>query len=106
MVGLSGEERPGLQFGDVSVRGVELVVQVFQKIVLLLDVGFFLSEMNIGFDVAGERREFIVRGNLFFGAFALAGERPVQLLDCSRKRDRRRALRGLSVARGTAGRQR
>ena len=72
MVGLSGEERPGLQFGDVSVRGVELVVQVFQKIVLLLDVGFFLSEMNIGFDVAGERREFIVRGNLFFGALTLA----------------------------------
>jgi len=38
----------------------------------LLDVGFFLREMNIGFDVAGERREFIVRGNLFFGALTLA----------------------------------
>jgi hypothetical protein len=56
VIGFSGEKRPSLQFGDVSVRGVEIVVQVFQKIVLLLDVGFFLSEMNIGFDVAGERR--------------------------------------------------
>jgi hypothetical protein len=72
VIGLSGEERPSLQFGDVGIRGVELAVQLFEQIVLLLDVGLFLREMNIGFDVAGERREFVVRGNLFFGAFTLA----------------------------------
>ena len=72
VVGLSGEERPGLQFGDVGIRGVELAVQLFEQIVLLLDVGLFLREMNIGFDVAGEGRELFVRGDLFFGALTLA----------------------------------
>ncbi len=72
VVGLSGEERPGLQFGDVGIRGVELAVQLFEQIVLLLDVGLFLREMNIGFDVAGEGRQLFVRGNLFFGALTLA----------------------------------
>jgi hypothetical protein len=28
--------------------------------------------MNIGFDIAVERRNFFVSGNLFFGAFAIA----------------------------------
>ena len=72
MVGLSGEERPGLQFGDVGIRCIELAIQLFEQIVLLLDVGLFLREMNIRFDVAGEGRELFVRGNLFFGALALA----------------------------------
>ncbi len=72
VIGFSGEKRLGFEFGDVGIRGIKLAVQLFEQIVLLLDVGFFLSEMNIGFDVAGERREFIVRGNLFFGALALA----------------------------------
>jgi hypothetical protein len=38
----------------------------------LLDVGFFLGEMDVGLDVAGDGRELFVRGNLFFGALALA----------------------------------
>jgi len=38
----------------------------------LLDVGFFLSEMDVGFDVAGDRRQLFVGGNLFFGALAVA----------------------------------
>ena len=38
----------------------------------MLDVGFFLGEMDIGFDVAGEGGELFVRSNLFFGALAVA----------------------------------
>jgi hypothetical protein len=56
VIGLSGEERLGFQFGDIAIRSVELPVQLFQQIVLLLDVGFFLSKMDVGFDVAGDRR--------------------------------------------------
>jgi len=66
------EKRFRFQFGDVSIRSVELPIQLLEQIVLLLDVGLFLREMNVGFDVAGERRELFVRGNLFFGALTLA----------------------------------
>jgi len=38
----------------------------------LLDVGFFLSEMDVRLDVAGDGRELLVRGDLFFGSFPLA----------------------------------
>jgi hypothetical protein len=38
----------------------------------LLDVGFFPGEVDVRFDVAGNRGEFFVRGNLLFGAFSLA----------------------------------
>ncbi len=72
MIVLSGEQRPGFQFGDVAIRGVELAVQLFQQIILLLDVGLFLREMDVRFDIAGDGRKLLVRGNLFFGALALA----------------------------------
>ena len=51
MIGLTGEKRPGFQFGDVGIGGVKFAVQLFQEIVLLLDVGFFLDEMDVGLDV-------------------------------------------------------
>ena len=38
----------------------------------MLDVGLFLGEMAVRLNVAGDGREFRVRGNLFFGALALA----------------------------------
>jgi len=72
VIGLPGEQCLGFQFGDVAIRGVELPVQLFEQIVLLLDVGFFLSEMDVRLDVAGGGRELLVRGNLFFGPFPLA----------------------------------
>jgi len=72
VIGFSGKQRPGFQFGDVRIRGAKLAVQFFQQIVLLLDVGFFLGEMDVRLNVAGEGGEFRVRGNLFFGALALA----------------------------------
>jgi len=52
MIGLTGEKRPGFQFGDVGIGGVKFAVQLFQEIVLLLDVGFFLGEMDVCLDVA------------------------------------------------------
>jgi hypothetical protein len=72
VVGFSGEERFGFQFGDVGIGGVEFAVQLFQQVVLLLDVGFLLREMDVRLDVAGEGRELIVGGDLFFGALAFA----------------------------------
>jgi hypothetical protein len=38
----------------------------------LLGVGFFLREVDVGIEIAGERSEFLVGGNLFFGALAVA----------------------------------
>jgi hypothetical protein len=38
----------------------------------LLDVGFFLGEMDVRLNVAGGGRELFVRGDLFFGALAIA----------------------------------
>jgi hypothetical protein len=71
VIGLSGEQRPGFQFGDVGIGGVELPVQLLQQIVLLFDVGLFLGEMDVGLGVAGDGDELFVRGNLFFGTLAL-----------------------------------
>jgi hypothetical protein len=70
VIGFPGEQRPGFQFRDVAIRRIELAVQLFQQVVLLLDVGFFLGEMDVCLDVAGDGREFVVRGNLFFGPLA------------------------------------
>jgi len=68
----TGEQRPGFQFGDVAIGSGEFAVQLFQQIVLLLDVGFFLGEVDVCLDVVGDGRELFVSGNLFFGALALA----------------------------------
>ncbi len=72
MIVFSGEQRPGFQFGNIAIRGAELAVQLFQQIILLLDVGLFLREMDVRFDIAGDGRKLLVRGNLFFGALSLA----------------------------------
>ena len=72
MVGLAGEERFGLQIGDVGIGGGELLVQIFEEVVFLLDVGFLLGEVDVGLDVAGNGGELFVSGDLFFGALAIA----------------------------------
>ena len=69
---LAGEQCLRFQFGDVGVRGSEFAVQFLEQIILLFSVGFFLSKMNVRFDITGNRSQFFVGGNLFFGAFALA----------------------------------
>jgi len=38
----------------------------------LFDVGLFLRQMDVGFDVAGEGGELLVGGDLFFSALAFA----------------------------------
>jgi hypothetical protein len=72
MIGLSGEERLGFQFRDVGIGGVEFFIEFFQEIVFLVDVGFLLGEIDVGFDVTGAGGQFLVGGNLFFGALAIA----------------------------------
>ena len=37
-----------------------------------MGVGFFLREIDVSIEIAGERSEFFVGGDLFFGAFAVA----------------------------------
>jgi hypothetical protein len=72
MVGFAGQQSFGFEFGDVGVSGGEFTIEFFEEIVFLLDVGFFLGEMDVGFDVARRRGEFFVGTNLLFGALAVA----------------------------------
>jgi hypothetical protein len=72
VIGFAGEKSFGFEFGDVSIGGVKLAVEFFEEIVFLFDVGFLLGEIDVGLDVAGGGGEFIVGGNLFFGALAIA----------------------------------
>jgi hypothetical protein len=37
----------------------------------LIGVGFFFREIDVGFDVFGERREFVVRVHLILGALTI-----------------------------------
>ena len=48
----AGEQSFGFEFGNVSIGGGQLFRDVFQKRLALRVVGFFLGEMEIGFDVA------------------------------------------------------
>jgi len=72
VVTFAGEQRPSLQFGDIAIRSIELAVQLFQQIVFLLDIGLFLSKMDVCLDVTRDRGESLIRGNLLFGALSLA----------------------------------
>jgi hypothetical protein len=68
----AGKQRLGFQLGDVGIGGGEFAVQLFQKIVFLLRVGLFQREIDVRLDIAGGGCELFVRGNLFFGALAVA----------------------------------
>src|SRR5260370_693787 len=50
-IALAGEQRPGFQFRDVLFGVSELVVELFQQIVALLSVAFFLRQMNVGIEI-------------------------------------------------------
>jgi hypothetical protein len=67
-----GEKCPGFQFCDVVLRCGKFLFELFQQVVFLLGVGFFLREVDVRLDVAGERRQFVVRANLLFSAFPIA----------------------------------
>jgi hypothetical protein len=72
VIGFSREKRFGFQFGDVGIGGGEFLVQIFQQVVLLLDVGFLLGKIDVRLNIAGDGGELFVRGDLFFGALAIA----------------------------------
>ena len=72
MILLAGEQRLGFQVGNVNIRGAKLTLELFQKVFPLLWIPFFLCEVDVGFKVAAHGGELFVRGNLFFGALALA----------------------------------
>ena len=71
MIGFAGEERFCFQFGNIGIGGTEFLVQVLEEIVFLLDVGFFVSEVDVSFNITGDGREFFVGGNLVLGALAV-----------------------------------
>ena len=72
MIGFTGEECLGFQVRDIGIGGTEFLVQILEEIVFLLDVGFFLSKVDIGFDITRNGGEFFVGGNLVFRALAVA----------------------------------
>ena len=72
MVGFAGKQSFGFEVSDIRFRVVQLAVQLFQKIVALLGVGFFLGQIDVSVEIAGKRSELFVSGNLVFGALAIA----------------------------------
>ena len=72
MIVFAGKQRFRFEIGDVGVCRSELFVEILQQVVFLGDVGFFLRQVNVGFDVAGKRIQLFVGGNLFFRALAVA----------------------------------
>ena len=72
VIAFAGEERLGFQVGDVRFGGAQLAVELFEQIVALFGVGFLLREVDVRIEIAGERGEPFVGGDLFFGAFAVA----------------------------------
>ena len=68
----AGEQRLRFEFGDIRFGVVQFAIEIFQQLVALLGVGFFLREIDVGFDVFGNGGEFFVGADLVFGAFAVA----------------------------------
>jgi len=72
VIAFAGEQRFGFQVGNVIFRVVEFAIEFFQQVVALLGVGFFLREINVSIEIARERSELRVGGDLFFRALAVA----------------------------------
>jgi hypothetical protein len=68
----AGKEGFGFQFGDVGIGGGNFAVQLFEQVIFLFRVGFFEGEIDVRLDIAGDGCESLVRGNLLFGALAVA----------------------------------
>ena len=68
----AGQQRLGFQLGDVGIGGGKFAVQLFQQVILLFGVGFFLGEIDVSLDIAGDGGEFFIRGDLLFGTFPVA----------------------------------
>jgi hypothetical protein len=53
VVVFAGEQGFGFELGDVGFGIVEFAIDVFQQVVALVCVGFFLREIDVGLDVFG-----------------------------------------------------
>jgi hypothetical protein len=71
VIAFAGEQRFGFQVGDVIFGVAELAVELFQQVIALPGIGFFLREVNVSVQVAGKRSELFVGGDLILGAFAV-----------------------------------
>src|SRR5579859_59232 len=72
VIAFAGEKRVGLEFPDVAFRAGKFAVQIFNQIIALFRVGFFLRQPDIRLYVARNGRQLRVRSDLLFGAFAIA----------------------------------
>jgi hypothetical protein len=75
MIGLAGKQRAGFLLADIIFGGSELSIEIFQKLLALLGVAFFLGEADVGFDVIRKTSELIVGADLLFRALAVAQHR-------------------------------
>jgi hypothetical protein len=59
------------EFADVVVRGGKFLAEVLQQFLFLFGVGFAFGEIDVRFDIAGERLQLLVGGELVFDALAI-----------------------------------
>ena len=72
MIAFAGEQRFRFQVRDVIFGIAQLAVELFEQIVALFGIGFFLRKVDVGIQIAGKRSEFFVGANLLLGALAIA----------------------------------
>jgi hypothetical protein len=72
MIAFAGKQSLRFQVGDVVLRRHQLFVEIFQQLVLLFRVGFFLRKVDVRLQVAAYRSKPFVGSNLLFRALAVA----------------------------------
>jgi len=68
----AGEQRLRFELSNVALCDAELTIELFQKIVALIGVGFFLRQVDVRVEVTGKSGELLIRADAVFGALALA----------------------------------
>jgi hypothetical protein len=71
VVVLAGEQGLRFEFADVGIRGGKFPAEVLQQFFFLFGVGFAFGEIDIRFNVAGERFQFLIGGELIFDLLAV-----------------------------------
>jgi hypothetical protein len=72
VVVLAGKQRLGFEFADVSIGVREFLAEVLQQFLFLFRVGFAFGEFDVRLDVADERLQFLIGGELIFDLLAVA----------------------------------
>jgi len=72
VVAFTGEKSTCFELGNVRVSVVEFAVEIFQQFFALRSVGFFLSEIDVGIDIADDAVELAVGDDLVVSLFAFA----------------------------------